>query len=76
MNGRAFLDLADEIVRGGTEVHFRGASGRAYYGIFLECRDALERWGIHMPRHENPHRFVRLRFSFPADKELKYIGAS
>src|SRR6267142_7262178 len=76
MQGRAFLDLAQEIIRGGTEAHLRGASGRAYYALLLECKDALERWGFPMPPHETAHRFVRLRFVFAADAHLKSIGVT
>ncbi len=76
MQGRAFLDLAQEILRGGTEVHFRGAAGRAYYALLMECKDALARWGFPMPPHETVHRFVRLRFAFPADADLKTISVT
>jgi hypothetical protein len=74
MLGRNYLDLAREILAGGTEVHWRGAVGRAYYALMLEGRDALARWGFPLPPQGNAHHFVRTRFSFPADAHLKQIG--
>jgi hypothetical protein len=74
MQGRQFLDLARQYLSGGTEVHWRGAVGRTYYALRLECWDALFHWGFQLPPRDNVHTFVRLRLTFAADADLKLIG--
>jgi len=74
MDGRAFLEVAKEPVLGTTEAHWRSAAGRAYYALMLESRDALQRWGFVVPPRDQVHAFVRLRFTFSPDPDIKAIG--
>jgi hypothetical protein len=74
MKARAFLELARELTGGATESHWRGAVGRAYYGLMLECRDALLRWGFVLPPRDRVHAVVRLRMVYSSDKDVKRIG--
>ncbi len=75
MRGREYLTLAREIISGGSERHWRGTVGRAYYALMLECREALIRWGFTIPKGEGAHRFVRLRFDIPGQADLRFIAA-
>ena len=74
MDGRAFLDVAQRLSQQATEPDWRTAAGRAYYALLLEGRAALQRWGFMPQRRDQLHAFVRLRFVYAADQELKTIG--
>lgn len=74
MSGRDFLPVARDTAAGPTEFHWRAAVIHAYYALVLECRDALIRWGFVMPRRDNMHTWVRLRFCYASDPDLIDIG--
>jgi hypothetical protein len=74
MPGSHFLDVARDVATGPTEYHRRAAAIHAYYALFLECRDTLARWGHRPSRRDNVHAWVRLRFSYAADPDLKQLG--
>jgi uncharacterized protein (UPF0332 family) len=74
MDGRKFLNAALVLVSRHAEEHWRTTAGRAYYALFLECRDALFHWGFSPSPRDNVHTFVRLRYSRNGDLELKIIG--
>jgi hypothetical protein len=76
MNGRDFLTVAGEVIRGTTAAHWRTAVGRAYYALFLEGREALLRWGFPPAARDRSHLFVRLCFVLASDPDLKDIGRS
>lgn len=74
MDGRTFLGVARRLAQGGAEADWRTAAGRAYYALLLEGRAALQRWGFSILRQDQIHAFVRLRFLYAADADLKDIG--
>jgi hypothetical protein len=74
MDGRGFLPVARDLAAGPTEAYWRAAAGRAYYALFHECLSALRRWGFAVPRRDNAHALVRLRFAYATDPDLKAIG--
>ncbi len=75
MAGRDFLDPARDSASGATPHHRRSAVVDAYYALMLECRDTLFRWGRSLPRRDNVHAWVRLRFLYATDADLRTSGS-
>jgi len=74
MRGREFLVLARDLLPGRSERDWRAIIIHAYYGLLLECRDVMERWGIPPPSRQQVHAQVRLRLVYAAERDLKEIG--
>jgi hypothetical protein len=74
MDARKYLDVARRLLTRSAEEDWRTAAGRACYALFLECRDALARWGFLPMKGVSVHHFVRDRFSMPANPDLIPIG--
>ncbi|HEY7425512.1 MAG TPA: hypothetical protein VH682_14875 [Gemmataceae bacterium] len=76
MQGRDFLDVARSLASSSTEPYWRATVLHAYYALFLECRDALSRWGVAFTLRPNIHSAVRLRFVYVSDPGLNQLGAA
>ncbi len=74
MRGREFLELAKELLPGTLPRHWRGIIIHAYYGLLLECREAMARWRLPPLTRLQLHSQVRLRLVFANDTDLKQIG--
>ncbi|HKI36906.1 MAG TPA: hypothetical protein VKA46_33950 [Gemmataceae bacterium] len=75
MQGREFLELARELLASGTAPrHWRAVIIHAYYALFLECREAMSRWGLPPLPRLQAHSEVRLRLTYSSDSDLKEIG--
>ena len=73
MEGRKFIAQARRLLGTKLEEDWRTAASRAYYGLLLECRDALYRWGFRFPKVE-VHRAVRLRFDSRTLADIQQIA--
>jgi len=76
MKTRSFLDLAKRLVIIPHEANWRCATGRAYYALVLESRDALARWGFRFLKSDSIHFFTRPRFSNTSIQSLRLIGSA
>ena len=74
MDGRAFLNVARRLAQEPTEADWRTAAGRAYYALMLEGKTVLQRWGFTPAPRENVHSWVRLRFLYAVEPDLKHLG--
>src|SRR4051794_14814347 len=74
MNGRDFLAVAREVIRGATEAHWRTTAGRAYYSLMLVLRDTFVQWGLSAPSRAGVHEIILRRVYTSKDRDMKQIG--
>lgn len=75
IDGRKFLDLAQQLAVGTTEAEWRTAVSRAYYGAFHEARRLLRGLGFVVPRAERAHAHLWLRLSNCSVAQIELAGA-
>ncbi|HEX7380424.1 MAG TPA: hypothetical protein VF278_25140 [Pirellulales bacterium] len=70
MTGDDYIDLATQLLAGGSEPHFRTAVSRAYYGAFHIGREFVRSCGILMPASPEAHKHVRWCLANAGSREL------
>jgi hypothetical protein len=76
MTGRDFLNVARVAVEDLAEEWQRTAASRGYYALFLECRDAVARWGFAPSSIYQAHAAIRNRLLATNHPDLKSFGRS
>ena len=61
MNAREFLDVAEELIAGMYEGHWRSGVSRAYYALFHVARILLQGCGFLVPRADRAHVYLSRR---------------
>ena len=74
MDETGFLDVADDLSTGLREADWRSATSRAYYAAFHKARRLLLRGGFTVPRGEQAHAYLWLRFSNAQHPDIVNAG--
>lgn len=74
MRGREFLRVAHALLANRGAAFWRTVAWLAYYALFLECREALHRWGVASLSRFGAHGEVRRRYRFASNPDLKRIA--
>ncbi len=72
---RDLLEVADDLLDGPKEAHWRSAVSRAYYATFHGARLLLRRCGFLLPKGERSHAYLWLRLSNCGHADLTDAGA-
>ncbi len=75
MSSRDLLEVADDLLGGPKEAHWRSAVSRAYYAAFHDARQLLRGCGFAPPRAEQAHAYLWLRLSNCGHPDLAHAGA-
>jgi uncharacterized protein (UPF0332 family) len=74
MSTRDLLEVADDLLDGPKEAHWRSAVSRAYYAAFHEARLLLRQCGFAVPKGEQAHAYLWLRLSNCGHPDLAHAG--
>jgi uncharacterized protein (UPF0332 family) len=74
MNPRKLLDVANELLEGIDEEHWRSAVSRAYYAAFHVASELLVRCGFVVPQAEKAHAHLWMRLSNSGHPDIVQAG--
>jgi uncharacterized protein (UPF0332 family) len=74
MNAREFLELAEELLAGPSEVYWRTAVSRAYFFAFHVARSLMEKAGFEVPESDAAHAYLSMRLSNAKHPEIQEAG--
>jgi uncharacterized protein (UPF0332 family) len=75
INAEDFLTLAETWIKGPTEAEWRSSVSRAYYAAFHKARQLLRDLGFLVPRGDQAHAYLWLRFSNCGDSQVQLAGS-
>jgi uncharacterized protein (UPF0332 family) len=73
---RQFLLVAEDMIEGDAEGHWRSAISRAYYAAFHVGRELMARCGFRVPESERAHKHVNDRLMNAGHEGVKEAGTS
>lgn len=74
MRGREFLRVAQVLLTSRGAPFWRTVVWLAYYALFLECREALLRWGVPSLPRVGAHGEVRRRFRYARHPDMQILA--
>jgi hypothetical protein len=74
MDGKEFLQVAQDCSNRANESYWRTGASRAYYAAMIEILDAFTRWGLSKQPSGSVHQSVRQRLYTSRDTDMKLIG--
>jgi uncharacterized protein (UPF0332 family) len=74
MDGRDFLEVADDLITAMREADWRSAVSRAYYASFHVARQLLQDCGFQVPIADKAHAYLWRRLSNGGHADLQHAG--
>jgi uncharacterized protein (UPF0332 family) len=75
MTPRQFLDVAEELLEGAHEGHWRTSVSRSYYAAFHAARLLFVQCGFVVPRDQKAHKYLMMRLQNSDHPDLVQAGS-